>query len=278
MDRASSLLLFATLLSSIASPALAESSAAKAYTPISVSCPAALVRSVGTSPSQQTLGSGEAQYIGTRKSAILPSAWSAYATNVKAQAAAHGVEVPDYVQELLGSGKVPDGLTVGLAISGGGYRAAALGAGVMNAFDGRNSTSVKAGTGGLLQGASYMSGLSGGSWLIAAMTQANFPQPHDLIFGTSSDNSNGDSKTYGGFLASFGLADPNGNLFTEAKYLLELSEEIAGKDSAGFDVTITDMWSRILARHFVNGTTSANFYDYDINHGAGLLWSDVVNV
>lgn len=276
MDRVTSLLLFVTLLSSIASPALAQSSAAKAYTPVSVSCPANLIRSAGTS--QQTLGSGEAQYIATRKSSVLPSAWSAYAANVKAQAAAHGVEVPDYVQELLGGGQVPDGMTVGLAISGGGYRAAALGGGIMNAFDGRNKTSVEAGTGGLLQGASYMSGLSGGSWLITSMSQANFPQPHDLIFGTSSDNSKADSKTYGGFLASFGLADPNGNPFTAAKYLLNLSKEIAGKNSAGFNVTVTDMWSRILARHFLNGTTSANFFNYDVNHGAGLLWSDVVSV
>jgi lysophospholipase len=56
------------------------------------------------------------------------------------------------------TGKVP---RLAIAFSGGGHRAALFGAGVRNALDIRNDSAKNAGTGGLLQAASYVSGLSG---------------------------------------------------------------------------------------------------------------------
>ena len=64
-----------------------------------------------------------------------------------------------------------------IATSGGGYRAAMFGAGVMMGLDGRNQTSVSAGTGGLLQAIDHLSGLSGGSWLVTSLAQAKFVFP-----------------------------------------------------------------------------------------------------
>jgi lysophospholipase len=58
--------------------------------------------------------------------------------------------------------------TIAVGVSGGGTRAALYGAGVLNALDGRNFTSVGRGTGGLLQATTYISGLSGGSWLLSS--------------------------------------------------------------------------------------------------------------
>lgn len=78
---------------------------------------------------------------------------------------------------------VPAGPTVGIAASGGGYRAALVGAGAVNAFDGRNSSSVSAGTGGILQLSSYITGLSGGSWFVSSMAVNNFPTIQDLVLG-----------------------------------------------------------------------------------------------
>lgn len=64
------------------------------------------------------------------------------------------------------------------------YLSAALfGAGTMEAFDGRNSTSVEKGTGGLAQVISYYAGLSGGSWLGASMAINNYPTARKLILG-----------------------------------------------------------------------------------------------
>ena len=51
--------------------------------------------------------------------------------------------------------------TIGIALSGGGYRAAQYGAGTLMGLDNRNKSAVSAGTGGLLQVSSYMAGLSG---------------------------------------------------------------------------------------------------------------------
>lgn len=259
----------AICLSSLILPTLGTSVASQAYTPVQVKCPTgSLVRSApGLSPE-------EASYISTRKSSVLPSAWSSYLANVEAYSSSHAVTIPDYVHQLLGGGEVPDGMTVGMAVSGGGYRAAIVGGGIMNAFDGRNTSSVQAGTGGLLQGVSYMSGLSGGGWLVSALTQAGFPTFPDLAFGMESDNSAGETSTYGGFLAQYGFIDASSNLLREADYLANIVAEISGKKAAGFSVTMTDLWARVLARHFVSGTSNANFFKYDSKHGAGSLWSN----
>lgn len=76
------------------------------------------------------------------------------------------------------------GPTVGIAVSGGGFRAALVGAGIFNAFDQRNKTAVKAGTGGILQLASYMTGLSGGAWFVSSLAINSHPSMHDLILGS----------------------------------------------------------------------------------------------
>lgn len=76
------------------------------------------------------------------------------------------------------------GPTVGIAVSGGGFRAALVGAGTFNALDGRNSSSVQAGTGGVLQLASYMTGLSGGSWFVGSFAINDQPTIYDLVLGS----------------------------------------------------------------------------------------------
>ncbi|OLL26825.1 Lysophospholipase 1, partial [Neolecta irregularis DAH-3] len=57
---------------------------------------------------------------------------------------------------------------IGLAFSGGGNRAATVGAGEIKALDGRETTSITACTGGLLQVTVASVGLSGGSWTVAS--------------------------------------------------------------------------------------------------------------
>lgn len=60
---------------------------------------------------------------------------------------------------------------VGLAFSGGGYRACLNGAGALKAFDSReqNSSISNGALGGLLQSATYVAGLSGGGWLVSSV-------------------------------------------------------------------------------------------------------------
>jgi hypothetical protein len=62
-------------------------------------------------------------------------------------------------------------------------RASQYGAGVISALDARDPIAKQKGTGGLLQVSSYLTGLSGGSWLVSSMLFHDFPDMHDLVFG-----------------------------------------------------------------------------------------------
>lgn len=101
-------------------------------------------------PANQSLHPDEQDYVNQRLNSVVPLAW----------------------QDWLGDGSgIGYNLSVfqnhtakiGIAISGGGYRAAQYGAGVLSALDSRNASAKAAGTGGLLQVASYLAGLSGTS-------------------------------------------------------------------------------------------------------------------
>lgn len=64
---------------------------------------------------------------------------------------------------------------IGLAFSGGGYRAMLSGAGALAALDSRSDGSNTTGNlGGLLQSSTYISGLSGGGWLVGSIYINNF--------------------------------------------------------------------------------------------------------
>ena len=77
---------------------------------------------------------------------------------------------------------------IGIALSGGGYRALMNGAGAFAAFDNRTSNSTAQGhLGGILQAATYISGLSGGSWLVGSLYMQNFPTIQDVLTENSSD-------------------------------------------------------------------------------------------
>lgn len=42
------------------------------------------------------------------------------------------------------------------------------------------------------------------------------------------------------------------------------------------DTSITDVWSRMISYHFLNQTSRSNFFTNDTAHGAGQLWSHIV--
>lgn len=240
-----------------------------AYTPQVSSCPQnfQLVRSAGLT--SQTLSPDESSYISARQSQVLPGAFKSYLANVQAT----NVTLPDYVSSILGGSSNSSLPTLGIATSGGGYRASIFGAGVINALDGRNASSVSAGTGGLLQAATYLSGLSGGSWLVTSAMQANFPTFHDVIFGSSDTSPSG----YGGWNAQFDITAPNNSTAKDLEFVLGVVQEVTGKHDAGFPVTVADVWARLLARHFVNGTQSSDFFGSNSTHGAGVLFSQIAN-
>ena len=75
---------------------------------------------------------------------------------------------------------------MGIAVSGGGYRALMNGAGALAAFDNRTTGAVGPGQlGGILQASTYLSGLSGGSWLVGSLYTLNFTTVESIVEATA---------------------------------------------------------------------------------------------
>jgi putative meiotic phospholipase SPO1 len=85
-------------------------------------------------------------------------------------------------------------VSIGFAISGGGYRSMLTGAGVIAAFDARTTNSTSAnGLGGLLQSGNYIAGISGGAWLVMNLLASDFQPVVESIQDQSCSWDLGDS-------------------------------------------------------------------------------------
>ncbi len=134
---------------------------------------------------------------------------------------------------------------IALATSGGGFRALLTGAGVIQAFDGREQT-TRTLFSGLLQGITYQTGTSGGAWLLSSFAANNYPTISSLR----------DSL----WIQRFQFY-PNSNP-AQPNYTRILTAQIAGKKEAGFKVTTADVWGRYLAFDFLqspNGGPNVTF-------------------
>ena len=99
-------------------------------------------------PQTQSLNPQEVDYFSARKSGVLPGAWASWLGD----GSAIGYNLSSFANVF------PN---ISISISGGGYRASQYGAGVLSGLDARNESALAAGTGGLVQVASYLGGLSG---------------------------------------------------------------------------------------------------------------------
>jgi lysophospholipase len=125
--------------------------------------------------------------------------------------------------------------TVALTSSGGGYRALLIGAGLIQALDGRDSN---VSTSGLYQGLTYHSALSGGAWLLSSFLANDFSTISTLV------------ETWKPAFAN-GLFDPEGS--NSSAVFASISVDIAAKKAAGFKGTVADAWSRLLSLQLLPG-------------------------
>lgn len=132
-------------------------------------------------------------------------------------------------------------LNIGLAFSGGGYRAMLSGAGQLAALDERTINSTNPGhLGGLLQASTYLAGLSGGNWLVNSIALNNFTSVQDL---------QGDKDLWD---LSASIFNPGGiNIFSTASYYDDLTDDVEDKKHAGFNISLTDIWGRALSQQFI---------------------------
>ncbi|OAA69096.1 lysophospholipase precursor [Cordyceps fumosorosea ARSEF 2679] len=144
---------------------------------------------------------------------------------------------------------------IGIAISGGGYRAMLNGAGAIKAFDSRSTGSTDKGNlGGLLQSATYLSGLSGGGWLVGSIFTNNFTTVQDAV-ATNKIWEFGESILEGP--KDIGIV----------KYYATILDELDNKHDAGFNRSITDIWGRMLSFQLVNAK----------NGGPSFTFSSIAN-
>lgn len=124
---------------------------------------------------------------------------------------------------------------IGIAASGGGYRALMNGGGALQAFDSRTpNSSLQGHLGGILQSATYLAGLSGGSWLVGSLYFNNFTDVTSLR----------DSGTVWQFQNSIFTGPSHSFDFgiSTVKYYSQLEDAVSGKSDAGYNVSITDYW------------------------------------
>ncbi|TID23493.1 Lysophospholipase 2 [Venturia nashicola] len=181
------------------------------YVPSSTSCPAgSLLRPA------KGLSQSESEWISKRK----PKADAALASWLK------GINAEFTTTNLP---------LVGLAISGGGYRSALEGAGVIQAFDSRDSQLE---TSGLYQGLGYIAGLSGGALLLSSIVGNNYPTMSSLRDNLWKEAFNSSILMHGGRNAS--------------SVIPAITADILFKGAAGFQPTLTDPYGRLLAYQYIN--------------------------
>lgn len=129
---------------------------------------------------------------------------------------------------------------IGIAASGGGYRAMLSGAGMIAAMDNRTEGANEHGLGGLLQSSTYLSGLSGGNWLTGTLAWNNWTSVQDIVNNFTKDDSIWDIE--------HSIVTPGGiNIFKSGSRWDHISDAVQAKQDAGFNISLADVWGRALA-------------------------------
>ena len=132
--------------------------------------------------------------------------------------------------------------TIGIAFSGGGYRAMLSGAGNMKALDSRaKEPSV---LGGILQSASYMVGLSGGAWLTGSVASNDFISVDDALDQGKLWNLKNSLLTYNGILG----------VISNAIMWTKIDIQVKLKFLFGSTISITDLYGRALSYQLLANT------------------------
>ncbi|KAK0552920.1 hypothetical protein OC846_001500 [Tilletia horrida] len=245
-----SLLLLASSALAFPSALLERSSPTGNYAPGLVACPApvqpgttGLIRNA----SNNAVNDAEAAFIAKHRS-LRASDWAAYLNRSGFTDSDFPGGLSNYTSNIANLPKA------GLAVSGGGYRAMLVGGGMVQAFDGRNSTANQRGTGGILQLVDYIAGLSGGSWLTGSLAindHQSVQSLHDSVWDLQNN-----------------LVIPEDNTLS---FFADLVKDVAEKASVvGRSYTgITDYWGRALSDHLLNSSWPSQ--------GQATTWSDIRN-
>lgn len=218
-----------------------------AYAPAKIDCPASspVIRSA------RQISSNETQWLTMRrKNTIEPMTTLLKRFNIS------GFDVDSFMSAASSNtALLPN---IGIAVSGGGYRALMNGAGFIAAADSRvPGSNNTGGIGGLLQSATYLAGLSGGGWLVGSIYANNFSTVTELQAGSS------DTGLWA-FDRSIleGPATSGPSILSTFQYWSNIYDEVGTKADAGFNTSITDYWGRALSFQLINTDQGGPAYTF----------------
>lgn len=236
----------AVALAAIAERAFPDSPSG-GYAPAKVDCPSTrpTLRKAGSLSSQE-----KAWLEKRRNQTIEPMIAFLNRANIS------GFDATSYINKVSGNAsQLPN---IGIGVSGGGYRALLNGGGFLAAADNRTINSTNAGQiGGLLQATTYLAGLSGGSWLVGSIFNNNFSSVQTLLNGSP-------GSAVWRFDRSI-LKGPESDgisIVNTADYFIDLEKQVAAKQKAGFNASITDYWGRGLSYQLINATDGGPAYTW----------------
>lgn len=147
---------------------------------------------------------------------------------------------------------------IGIAVSGGGYRALMNGAGFLAAADSRVPGSTDTGgIGHLLQASTYLAGLSGGGWLVGSMFANNFSTVVQMRDGYEN------SALWDFENSIFEGPETSGiSILNMASYWDDVVDQIGDKRDAGYELSITDTWGRALSYQLINARDGGPSYTF----------------
>lgn len=132
---------------------------------------------------------------------------------------------------------------IGIAVSGGGWRALMNEAGAIAAYHQRTPGSTGAGQlGGLSQSATCLTGLSGGGWLVSSLYANDFPPVQSII---DTDDTTSIWQFQYSIFEGPDMGDTGGS--NAGSYFGEIADQVAAKVDSGFNTTLTDFWGRALS-------------------------------
>lgn len=236
------------LISLLAVSAFADASSKNGYAPIKVTCDQdiELVRKA------DGLSSSESDWLQKRDEITKESLQSFL------ERATGNFTDNTLVSQLFGTNNDSNVPRIGIACSGGGYRAMLSGAGMLAAMDNRTEGANEHGLGGLLQSTTYLAGLSGGAWLVGSLAWNNWTSVQEIIDSTPEEGSIWDITTPMGLGGS--------DITAMNQTWSEIMSAVTSKQLEGYNVTLADYWGRGL---------SYGFFPSLPKGGVGLTWSSL---
>ncbi|KAI1365989.1 lysophospholipase [Xylaria arbuscula] len=217
------------------------------YAPATVDCPS----TKPTIRDAATLSASETAWLKKRRANTIDPMVAFFK-----QANITGFDAANYVQSNSDNFTVVP--NVGIAVSGGGYRALLNGAGFIAAADARTPGSTDSGgIGNLLQASTYLAGLSGGGWLVGSIFANNF----STITGLRDGESGSSLWKFGNNIIE-GPAESGISILNTGEYWYDIADQVDAKRDAGYGISITDYWGRALSYQLINDLDGGLSYTF----------------